>query len=85
VRYSRPGLVNLTEFFVTIATSATFVVTLGVADLTPEIPLVRGGLVCAPFAGYLVRIVPARVLMVLVGSLILVLSAQTLLTLAGWL
>jgi uncharacterized membrane protein YfcA len=79
------GSVNLTEFFVTVATSATFVVTLGVSDFAPVIPLILGGLVSAPFAGYIVRIVPTRVLMVLVGCLILVLSARSLLKLMGWL
>ena len=37
------GSVNLTEFFVTFATSATFIVTLGLANLAPVIPLVFGG------------------------------------------
>ena len=49
------GSVNLTEFFVTVATSATFIVTLGLSDLAPVIPLVLGGLVSAPFAGYLAK------------------------------
>jgi uncharacterized membrane protein YfcA len=49
------GSVNLTEFVVTVATSATFIVTLRLGDLAPVIPLVFGGLVSAPFAGYLVR------------------------------
>lgn len=78
------GSVNLTEFFVTFATSATFIVTLGLADLAPVIPLVFGGVVSAPFAGYLVKIVPNRLLMLVVGSLILALSARTLVRVAGF-
>jgi uncharacterized protein len=77
------GSVNLTEFLVTVATSATFIVTLGLSDLAPVIPLVLGGLVSAPFAGYLVKIVSPRVLMLVVGSLILVLSGRTLLKTIG--
>jgi len=77
------GSVNLTEFFVTVMTSATFIITLGLGDLAPVIPLVLGGLVSAPFAGYLVKIVSHRLLMVMVGSLILLLSARTLLKMAG--
>jgi uncharacterized membrane protein YfcA len=77
------GSVNLTEFLVTLATSATFIVTLGIADLTPVIPLILGGLVSAPFAGYLTRVVPARPLMVVVACLILVLSGRALLKVAG--
>ncbi len=79
------GSVSVTEFFVTIATSATFIMTLGLADLAMVIPLVLGGMVSAPFAGYLVKIVSARFLMLLVGSLILLLSTHTLLRLTGWL
>ena len=78
------GSVNLTEFLVTLATSTTFIITLGVADLAPVIPLVLGGLVTAPFAGYLVKIVPARALMVAVGILILLLSLRSLLRTLGW-
>ena len=77
------GSVNLTEFFVTVATSATFIVTLRLGDLAPVIPLAFGGLVSAPFAGYLVKIVSNRLLMLMVGSLILLLSARTLLKMAG--
>ena len=79
------GSVNLTEFLVTVATSTTFIVTLGVADLTPVIPLILGGLVTAPFAGYLVKIVPTRALMLAVGVLILLLSMRSLLRALGWL
>ena len=79
------GSVNLTEFFVTIASSATFVLTLGFADLVPVIPLILGGLVSAPFAGYLTRIAPTRLLMVLVGCVILFLSLRSLLKFVGWL
>ena len=79
------GSVNLTEFFVTVATSMTLIVTLGMADLAPVIPLVLGGLVSAPFAGYLVKIVSARWLMLMVGTLILLLSLRALLRLFGWL
>jgi uncharacterized membrane protein YfcA len=77
------GSVNLTEFFVTVATSAAFAVSLGWADLTPVIPLVLGGLVVAPFAGYLTRVIPAKVLMVAVGLLVLMISGRSLLKLCG--
>jgi uncharacterized membrane protein YfcA len=79
------GSVNLTEFLVTLATTGTFIITLRIADLAPVIPLVLGGLVSAPFAGYLVRIISARLMMVLVGALILLLSLRSMLKLFGWL
>jgi hypothetical protein len=44
---------------------------------------VFGGVVSAPFAGYLVKIVPNRLLMLVVGSLILALSAGRLVRVAG--
>jgi hypothetical protein len=79
------GSVNLTEFFVTIVTSATLIVTIGVADLSPVIPLIVGGLLIAPFAGYVTRIVPARWMMLAVAILILALSGRGILKLIGWL
>jgi uncharacterized protein len=78
------GSVNLTEFVVTVVTSATFALTLGIADLMPVIPLIIGGLVVAPFAGYLTKIAPTRLLMILVGCLILFLSLRTLAKVTGW-
>jgi uncharacterized membrane protein YfcA len=77
------GSVNLSEFFVTVATSATFAISLRFADLAPVIPLILGGLVTAPFAGYLTRIIPTRVLMVLVGCLVLLISGRSLAKLCG--
>ena len=79
------GSVNLTEFLVTVVTSATFAITLGWSDIAPVIPFIIGGLISAPFAGYLTKIAPMRLLMVMVGCLILVLSLRTLLKFAGWL
>jgi uncharacterized membrane protein YfcA len=79
------GSVNLTEFFVTVVTSATFIVTLGIADLSPVIPLILGGLVVAPFAGYVVKILPARWMMLVVACMILILSGRGILKLLGWL
>jgi hypothetical protein len=41
--------------------------------------------VVAPFAGYLVKILPARWMMVMVAALILVLSGRGILKMLGWL
>jgi hypothetical protein len=78
------GSVNLTEFFVTVATSTTFALALSLADLAPVIPLILGGLVTAPFAGYLTRVIPTTVLVVTVGCVVLGLSGRSLLKLASW-
>jgi uncharacterized protein len=77
------GSVNITEFFVTVVTSMTLIVTLGVADLSPVIPLILGGLLVAPFAGYVVRVIPPRWMMLAVGSLIIVLSGRGILKMIG--
>nr|WP_149893867.1 TSUP family transporter [Roseibium aestuarii] len=75
------GTVNLAEFFVTVAISATFILSVvlgatdeisGLAHLGSAVAgLVLGGVLAAPFAGYIVRIVPRRLLGGLVGCLII--------------
>jgi uncharacterized membrane protein YfcA len=72
------GSVNLSEFFVTTAISATFFLTIGL-DLWPIIlGLVLGGVLAAPFAAYLTCRVPDRPLMILVGVVIVLLSLRGL-------
>ena len=73
------GSVNATEFFVTIAASATFFVEIGASHLHHLLPLVLGGILAAPFGGWAVKHVPARALMVAVGALIVTLSIVQLL------
>jgi uncharacterized membrane protein YfcA len=69
------GSVNATEFFVTIAAATTFFIELGVAPWKELIALVLGGVCAAPFGGYIVKHISARMLMILVGTLIVALSA----------
>jgi uncharacterized membrane protein YfcA len=73
------GSVNATEFFVTIAASVTFFAEIGASHLHHVVPLVLGGVLAAPLGGWAVKHVPARALMVAVGSLIVVLSIVQLL------
>jgi len=62
------------EFFVTVAASATFIVTIGL-DLWPVIAgLIIGGVLAAPFAAYVTRRLPDRPLMILIGVVIMLLS-----------
>jgi uncharacterized membrane protein YfcA len=72
------GSVNTTEFFVTVAAAATFLVELGASPLQSLIPLALGGVLAAPLAGWAVKRMPARLLMAAIGALILVLSAWQL-------
>lgn len=74
------GTVNTVEFLLTVAVSVTFLVALltghwsEAEGLTSYIwavaGLIVGGVTAAPLAGYVTRILPYRVLMVLVGILI---------------
>src|SRR5215471_3899251 len=73
------GSVNTTEFFVTVATAATFFVELGASPFEHLIPLVLGGVLAAPVGGWAVKHVPARALMIAVGTLIVTLSVFQLL------
>ena len=68
------GSVNSTEFLVTIAAATTFFVELGASPWRELIALVIGGLIAAPFGGYVVRYINARTLMILVGVLVMGLS-----------
>lgn len=69
------GTVNTVEFFVTTTISATFIATLGVAAFTFQaVGLLIGGVLAAPFGAMLAKRVPARPLMAMVGTLLLVTS-----------
>lgn len=76
-RYSI-GTVNAAEFFVTLATSLTFVITLGIQHWTIVLGLLAGGAVAAPFAGYFSKHIPARPFTYAVGTAIILLSAWNL-------
>lgn len=72
------GSVNITEFFVTLTISATFVATIGISLWPIVAGLVLGGVIAAPFAALAVKHFPTRVLMVLVACVVIVLSGRTL-------
>ncbi|HWM83833.1 MAG TPA: sulfite exporter TauE/SafE family protein [Pseudolabrys sp.] len=76
------GSVNTTEFFVTTAAATTFFIELGVAPVQELLALVIGGVLAAPLGGWMVKRIPARVLMLGVGVLVVGLSAWQL---ARWL
>lgn len=72
------GSVNLTEFFVTMTISATFLLTIGL-ELFPIITgLIIGGILAAPLAALAARHLPDKTMMVMVGSVIIILSLRTL-------
>lgn len=67
------GSVNTAEFFVTLAESITFFVTLGsLRDYLPSVlGLIIGGVIAAPFAAFLCRKLPVRPLLGIVGLTIM--------------
>lgn len=78
------GTVNSAEFLVTLAISATFVITIFTGswlegkDLAGHAwavgGLVCGGILAAPLAAWVVKIIKQKTLMILVGTLILLVS-----------
>src|SRR5262249_34231927 len=68
------GWVNPPGFFVPVAAAATFFAELGASPLVNLIPVVLGGVLAAPVGGWAVKHVPARALMIAVGTLIVTLS-----------
>ena len=73
------GSVNLAEFFVAVTVSATFLTQLDLARYgKPVIGLIIGGALAAPLAGYLLRIMPMRVALILIGVVVAALSVLNL-------
>lgn len=72
------GTVNAAEFFVTLAQSVTFVLFLGTARWEISVGLIIGGMLAAPLAARMCRLVPGRLLMVIVGALITILGARAI-------
>ena len=72
------GSVNLAEFFVALAASVTFVLTIGLSYWQAIVGLALGGAIAAPIAAYVCKRAPTRILMILVGILISIVSIRTL-------
>lgn len=73
------GSVNAVEFFVTVAASITFFITLGLTHWQVILGLALGGVAAAPLGAWLSKHIPVRPFMVLVGLLIITLSTRNLL------
>lgn len=72
------GSVSLSEFGVKTVSATTFFATLGMTHLEVVLPLIIGGLIAAPLGGYLVRVIPGKALMLMIGLVILALSGWQL-------
>jgi uncharacterized membrane protein YfcA len=75
------GSVDTSEFVVALAASIGFLVALSSQeiDFTVVLALMLGGVIAAPFAAYIVRLLPARVLGTGAGGLIIITNTRTFL------
>lgn len=72
------GSVNFSEFFITLATAITFLITIRITNWIPVIGLALGGAVAAPISAILAKRVAPRPMMFGVGVLIIALSVRTI-------
>jgi uncharacterized membrane protein YfcA len=79
------GTVDTSEFLVAVAASIGFFVSLSFADIPWQLvgALLVGGLIAAPVAAWIVRILPARIMGTAVGGVILIVNMKTFLEAIG--
>ncbi len=79
------GTTNAVEFFIALAASIMFFLTISIREIwAPVAGLAIGGALAAPLAAFVTRRIPTRTLMILVGLLITFLSVRTLLKALGY-
>ncbi|MDR7130635.1 putative membrane protein YfcA [Algoriphagus sp. 4150] len=71
------GTGNFVEFFVSLASASTFLFFVKELSLAPVLGLILGGIIAAPFAAYICKLVKPKYLMIAVGILIIFLSIRT--------
>ncbi|SFT36828.1 hypothetical protein SAMN04489724_0440 [Algoriphagus locisalis] len=71
------GTGNFVEFFVSLASASTFLFFVKELSLAPVLGLILGGIIAAPFAAYICKLVKPKYLMIAVGILIISLSIRT--------
>ena len=79
------GTVDTSEFLVAVAASIGFFVALSFAEIPWSIvaALLIGGVIAAPLAAFIVRVLPARILGTAVGGIILITNIKTFLETVG--
>lgn len=70
------GSVNLAEFFVSLASSLTFITLIGFSHWQVVLGLILGGVVAAPFSAFIIRKVPIRPMFILVGIIVIIVSLR---------
>jgi uncharacterized protein len=79
------GTVDTSEFVVAVCASVGFLIALGMHQVSMQVvgALLLGGVIAAPFAAWLVRMLHPRVLGTAVGGVILLTNAKTFLEAIG--
>jgi len=77
------GSVNAVEFFVALASSVTFILTLGLTNWQIILGLAIGGLLAAPVSAWTCSRIPVRPCMMFIGTLVSAISIRTLLKYYG--
>lgn len=72
------GSVNLTEFFVSLASSLTFIAFLGLTHWQVILGLILGGVIAAPMAALILRKVPVKPLFIFVGIVVIIISLRNI-------
>lgn len=70
------GSVNLAEFFVSLASSITFISIIGFSHWQVVLGLILGGMVAAPIAASLSRKLPIKTMMIMVGTIVIIVSVR---------
>jgi uncharacterized membrane protein YfcA len=70
------GSVNLAEFFVSLASSVTFITIIGFSHWKVVLGLILGGMVAAPIAATLSRRLPIKTMMIMVGTIVIIVSMR---------
>jgi len=68
--------VNLTEFFVALASSITFFAIIGLSHWYIIAGLISGGIIAAPIAAFISRKLPVKTMMILVGIMVILISIR---------
>lgn len=72
------GSVNLAEFFITLASSLTFITIIGLTHWAIIAGLIIGGIIAAPIAAYISNKIPTKSIMILVGIIVIITSLKRL-------
>ena len=71
------GRMTSTQDNKTFITASTFLIFVKELSLAPVLGLILGGVIAAPFAAYICKLVKPKHLMIAVGVLIILLSLRT--------